>query len=337
MTAFEKKDKRRKNFGRNSEVVVLLRRVAAQAKDTETKILGTTLLVVTQVVDMGKVALNRLLMNLVVVILGGTAVRKVEREVLGHRRLQRLRRSPIVSPKNPRKRRSRWLQKCRSPLLLLVRVVAMRSVHMRRAIDLDHISLFSFVEVDLFTFDDPAPAPAPAAATNDDFGAFQATPAPAAADDDDFGAFVASKSASQPDPFAAPASQPPAPVASFDAFGNAAPVMQAAAPMAQNNNMMTASMNNAFGNMSLGQTQQQQAPMVAGGGANDDFGDFTAAGPKSLASATASNPGDPMSKLVSLDGLSKNPRNPGEYTRAFFSLSPLLHGTLSSLSRLSHG
>lgn len=91
--------------------------------------------------------------------------------------------------------------------------------------------------------------------------------------------------------------------------------------MAGNNNM--AGMNNAFGNMSM---QQQQQPMMNGAAAmggfqqpmssgnvmasqpapapanDDDFGDFEGASP-SKAPATSS---DPLSKLISLDGLSKN-------------------------------
>lgn len=173
-------------------------------------------------------------------------------------------------------------------------------------------------EVDLFSFDVPAPEPAPAAA-NDDFGAFHSTPAA----DDDFGAFVASKTGAQPDPFAAPnpATQPSP--ASFDAFGNS---------NNNNNNIGMNNMTNAFGNMNMAQQpqpQMQQTPMMgapAGGGraqpqmqqqtpmmggtalGDDDFGDFADAAPKSTAAGN-SKPSDPMAKLVSLDGLSKNTKN----------------------------
>lgn len=153
-------------------------------------------------------------------------------------------------------------------------------------------------EIDLFSFDDPSPAPAPVTTqSNDDFGAFQTTAAPAPAVDDDFGAFVASK-ASQPDPFGTPA---PAPMASsFDAFGN----NNTFSP----NNAMAGNMQNvatAFGNMTVGQTQQMQAPATT----DDEFGDFADAGPKSPSAVLNSTPSDPLAKLVSLDGLSKNPRN----------------------------
>ena len=173
----------------------------------------------------------------------------------------------------------------------------------------------NIAEIDLFSFDDPSPAPAPAAPANDDFGAFQATPAPVV--DDEFGSFVASKTASQPDPFAAPPPvQPAVAAASFDAFGNmggAAPVssvpfVQTTAPMMQSNGFVGGTMNSmnmAFGNMSMGQTQQA-APSQVGG--DDDFGDFAAA-PKSFSMGAPSIRADPLSKLVSLDGLSKNPNN----------------------------
>ena len=183
------------------------------------------------------------------------------------------------------------------------------------------------VEVDLFSFDDPAPAPTPVSvpSTNDaSFGAFQATPAPtspAAGADDEFGAFVASK-ASGPDPFAAPTAPQPASVASFDAFGNNASAlpqqnnaMMGGVGMAgMNNNMnggfsqinpMTTNsggmqnMTNAFGNMNVGHLQQADA-------VDDGFGDFADAPPKS-SPTKSSNPADPMAKLVNLDGLFKNP------------------------------
>ncbi len=138
-----------------------------------------------------------------------------------------------------------------------------------------------------------------AAPANDGFGAFQTTttPAPiATVVDDDFGAFVASK-ASQPDPFAAPVPQPV--TAAFDAFGNNT-VLPQSNPMGGNINNMT----NAFGNISMGQSQPLQVPSTG----DDEFGDFADAAPKPSI-VSNSNPSDPMAKLVSLDGLSKNPRN----------------------------
>lgn len=155
-------------------------------------------------------------------------------------------------------------------------------------------------EIDLFSFDDPSPAPAPPAApVSDDFGAFHATPTPAPPADDDFGAFVASKAA-QPDPFATPVPQPVAvPNTTFDAFGN-----NSAIPQSNTLTGNVQNVTNAFGNMNMGQPQQVQAPSTG----EDEFGDFADAAPKTLATPI-SNPSDPFSKLVSLDGLSKNPRN----------------------------
>jgi len=153
-------------------------------------------------------------------------------------------------------------------------------------------------EIDLFSFDNPSPAPAPpASSANVDFGAFQTTTAPPPAVDDDFGAFVASK-ASQPDPFAAPVSQNPA-ATTFNAFGNSAALPQT--------NVMGGNMQNvtnSFGNMSMGQPQPVQAPSVG----DDEFGDFADAAPKAPAVVNL-NSSDPFSKLVSLDGLSKNPKS----------------------------
>jgi hypothetical protein len=176
-------------------------------------------------------------------------------------------------------------------------------------------SSFSCAEIDLFSFDDPAPVPA--AQANNDFGAFQTTPAPAPVEDDEFGSFVASKTASQPDPFAAPTPQPAA--SPFDAFGNnggVAPMafVQNAPPVMHNNNVLGGnmnSMNDAFGNMTMVQSQQA-TPSVG----DDDFGDFAVAS-KSFSNNAPSIRADPMSKLVSLDGLSKNPNN-----REWFTLLP---------------
>jgi hypothetical protein len=81
-----------------------------------------------------------------------------------------------------------------------------------------------------------------------------------------------------------------------------------AAPM--NNHTAGAMMGvtNAFGNMTMGASggmQPQQSSMSAQN--EDDFGDFSTA-TTSLAMPTVSmNKSDPMSKLINLDGLSKNP------------------------------
>ena len=162
-------------------------------------------------------------------------------------------------------------------------------------------------EVDLFSFDTPASAPAPSAGVDTSFDAFQTAPAPTPAlasppasvpvANDDFGDFqqIAPTSAVEFDAFgsapAAPAQQ------SFDAFGGAPAQMQP-----------VNAMNNAFGNMTM-QSQPQQMPTmttpapIAG---NDDFGDFEDADPVSVKSPEKSS--DPLSKLISLDGLSKNPK-----------------------------
>eukprot|EP00584_Thalassiosira_punctigera_P001472 CAMPEP_0172531710 /NCGR_PEP_ID=MMETSP1067-20121228/4996_1 /TAXON_ID=265564 ORGANISM="Thalassiosira punctigera, Strain Tpunct2005C2" /NCGR_SAMPLE_ID=MMETSP1067 /ASSEMBLY_ACC=CAM_ASM_000444 /LENGTH=689 /DNA_ID=CAMNT_0013316113 /DNA_START=108 /DNA_END=2177 /DNA_ORIENTATION=- len=171
-------------------------------------------------------------------------------------------------------------------------------------------------EVDLFGFDTPAPAEA----ADDSFDAFQtggpapapptlAAPPAAAASNDDFGDFqqIAPTSAVQFDAFgSAPASQQQA---TFDAFGGAPSMMQQQQPMS--------AMNNAFGNMSM-QNQQGQMmspapaapPAVASAPApaadNDDFGDFEGAADPFSSAKSPEKSGDPLSKLISLDGLSKN-------------------------------
>lgn len=159
-------------------------------------------------------------------------------------------------------------------------------------------------EVDLFGFDD-VPTSTPAQADNS-FDAFQSagapTPAAIAAPpeaNDDFGDFqqIAPSSAVQFDAFgSAPAPQQ----ASFDAFG-ATPSQP---PAATGNSMNT--MNDAFGNMNFqsAPTPAATMPAPAASGDDDDFGDFADAEPSSAKSNVKSS--DPMSNLVSLDGLSKN-------------------------------
>jgi hypothetical protein len=155
---------------------------------------------------------------------------------------------------------------------------------------------------------DPFAAPIPAPSS---FDAFRNNGGAAPVQDDEFGAFEASKTSSQPDPFATPVPVP----STFDAFGNnggaaaasvVAPIPAMAPSMMQNNNTMGGNMNNmnqAFGNMNIIQTLQP-APAVG----DNDFGDFSSA-PRSFSTAAPTNRADPMSKLVSLDGLSKNPVN----------------------------
>jgi hypothetical protein len=86
---------------------------------------------------------------------------------------------------------------------------------------------------------------------------------------------------------------------SFDAFGNNNAFSQNNAMAGNVQNMAT-----AFGNMTVGQTQQMQAPVAT----DDEFGDFADAAPKSPP-VLKTNPSDPLAKLVSLDGLSKNPKH----------------------------
>ena len=166
------------------------------------------------------------------------------------------------------------------------------------------IFLNTAAEVDLFDLGAPdsAPAPAPAAA-DDSFDAFQ-TAGPTS---DAFG---------DADPFAAAPATAPAPAApvaqTFDAFGNGS-----AQPQQGNVNAVS----DAFGSMNMGGgQQQQQQPMgqpqvngTAGGDDDDDFGDFGGAGASSSGMPTAaavaeSKAKDPLSGLINLDGLQKNPK-----------------------------
>lgn len=203
----------------------------------------------------------------------------------------------------------------------------------------------------------PAPAPAPfATSTNDDFGAFQSTATATTASSggsDDFAAFsdMRSFSAAVPvqstsDPFAVPApalAPPPQQQAAFGAFGNNNNLMATAGnpgmpmPGMMTNNAMGGMDNvtNSFGNMNVTQgvgvagmlpQQPQQVVMPPN---DDDFGDFTGASKMASSvgggmtmmggpSKPSSSSGDPLSKLINLDGLSKNPsRNikPGNMNR----------------------
>jgi len=176
-------------------------------------------------------------------------------------------------------------------------------------------------EVDLFGFDD-VPTNAPAQADNS-FDAFQSAgaPAPVAAPpaaNDDFGDFqqIAPSSAVQFDAFgSAPAPQQ----ASFDAFG-AAPSQP---PAAVSNNMNT--MNDAFGNMNFQSAPAPAATMPAPATSedDDDFGDFAGAEPSAKSNVTSS---DPLSKLISLDGLSKNTKKEVKKEPSFNTAAPSQYG-----------
>lgn len=178
-------------------------------------------------------------------------------------------------------------------------------------------------EVDLFGFDD-LPTSTPAQADNS-FDAFQSAgaPAPAAvaappAADDDFGDFqqIAPSSAVQFDAFG---SAPTPQQATFDAFG-AAPSQP---PAAVSNNMNT--MNDAFGNMNFQSAPAPAAtmPAPATSGDDDDFGDFAGAEPSAKSNVTSS---DPMSKLISLDGLSKNTKKEVKKEPSFNNAAPSQFG-----------
>ncbi|KAL7482611.1 hypothetical protein ACHAW6_008277 [Cyclotella cf. meneghiniana] len=164
-------------------------------------------------------------------------------------------------------------------------------------------------EVDLFSFDD-TPVAAPAQTST--FDAFQAA-APTPAVNEDFGDFqeIAPTSAVQFDAFGtstAPSSQS----GGFDVFGGSSSTMNT---MQQNQGMMANqqmgsninAMNNVFGSMSL-QSQQKPTGTPSAPTNNvendDDFGDFADADPSSAKSLEKTS--DPLSKLISLDGLTKN-------------------------------
>lgn len=193
------------------------------------------------------------------------------------------------------------------------------------------------IELDLFSFDAPAPAQTGPTATVAPFDAFSSAPAPTlTAPSNGFDAFQSTPAALAPsDGFDAfqsmPAPVTPAPSANgaFGAFENAGqqqPVMaqqqstQFGAFRTQSatgltNNM--APMNSSFGNMQIQQQpmggfKQPPTSVMSGSmqvaqnntnsGGDDDFGDFEdAASSKKLVTSS-----DPMSRLISLDSLSKN-------------------------------
>ena len=172
-------------------------------------------------------------------------------------------------------------------------------------------SLLAAAEVDLFSFDD-APVAAPAQTSDNTFDAFQTAPAPTTTANDDFGDFqeIAPTAPVQFDAFGsngAPAPQP----GGFDAFGGSSNTMST---MQQNPGMMMGNqqmgtnmnvMNNAFGNMNMNmQNQQMPAAIPVAPSNDDDFGDFAGADSSNVKSTVKSS--DPLSSLISLDGLTKN-------------------------------
>jgi len=179
-------------------------------------------------------------------------------------------------------------------------------------------------EIDLFSFDS-APVPSvPVNSGGDEFDAFQTASSNTAADDD-FGDFqqTAPSSNVQFDAFgSAPTASPQKPAmpqqqAQFNAFGgNSMQPMQQQQPMMGNQQMQgggTSGMNDMFGNMGMQNQKMQQmqgaapTPAMANNGAaadnGDDFGDFEDADPFANSTVKSS---DPLSKLISLDGLMKN-------------------------------
>ena len=176
--------------------------------------------------------------------------------------------------------------------------------------------------VDLFSFDAPVATAAAVEAADNSFDAFQtaAPPPPVAANADEFRDFdqIAS-SAAQFDAFgAAPAA--PAQQQSFNAFGGgpANLMQQTQSPSAVHMNAM----NNTFGNMGIQQNPMSTAaiPVMANSTTaappaaaapvtstdNDGFGDFEDAKDPFSSPKSPDESNDPLSKLISLDGLSKN-------------------------------
>lgn len=169
---------------------------------------------------------------------------------------------------------------------------------------------------DLLAFDDPAPAPAAdkfdafqgPAKSADSFDAFKGptgTATTAASSNASFDAFGSSDTKTDAFDAFASAPMPSTSQPSFDAFGassSSTPVMTTTS------NVNT--VNDMFGNMNVGmQGQFPSSNNVMGGNTtlnqqesnDDDFGDFEDADKK-----TSTGGGDPLSNLISLDGLSKN-------------------------------
>jgi len=149
-------------------------------------------------------------------------------------------------------------------------------------------------EEDLLGFDSVPSAPSTATVSSE-FGAFQASSAPSSADaSDEFAAFGQMRSGQTP---------------SFDAFGNNGG-NGTNYNMMMNNNAVSMTNNMGANNMNItpagGQFQQPTMPASN----DDDFGDFADAKKdtsSSSFSAKVAKSSDPMSSLINLDGLSKNP------------------------------
>jgi epsin len=178
-------------------------------------------------------------------------------------------------------------------------------------------------ELDLFSFD-VAPTTTSAPIADHTFDAFgssspaatatmvslpppsqhqqQMRPSVAVTTHDDFGDFATASSAVQFDAFGSTAPPATSTMAqpTFDAFGSSPPPM--------------ATMNNAFGNMSMSSSSgpttmmntTNSTPVNTAVGGNDDFGDFEDADP--FSNKTSQTSSDPLSKLISLDGLTKKPK-----------------------------
>ena len=177
-------------------------------------------------------------------------------------------------------------------------------------------------DVDLFSFDDPAPVVQSIAALDDDFDSFQSAPGNASAPSlvDPFAAPVAVQqpSSAQFDLFGGGMVAPAASQPTFDAFGSAAsgpPIMSGMMMQQQQPPTMGATPMMGFAHAAppasstmngMQSPMQQHAAFQA---QDDDFGDFadaTTTKKNVMSNSTSSNP---MTKLISLDGLSKNNSN----------------------------
>jgi len=187
--------------------------------------------------------------------------------------------------------------------------------------------------IDLLAFDEPAPASS--------FDAFQSADAPTPKAEATFDAFGTSAGVPTSNSFDAFGDMTSAPATQqqpqFDAFHSSAPVLGSAtkAPafdafgtstmssgnnsndMFGNNNMNT---NNMFGTGMNGGMKQTQNNNIMGGSTqfskkvedDDDFGDFADGGNASKSNQSS----DPLSNLISLDGLTKNKNNTEDKTLA---------------------
>jgi ENTH domain len=195
--------------------------------------------------------------------------------------------------------------------------------------DLSVAATSGAAEVDLFSFDEPSPAPVShsTAAVDDDFDNFQSAPGNSSAP-------------SLVDPFAVPVAAQQSSVAHFDIFDGGNVPAAAAQPSFDAFGSVASSHSNPMMSSNTGMTMQQPpimgasnvmgfgnaAPSATGVSSmngmlppvqqhttfhapDDDFGDFADA--TTTKKNVMSNPSssNPMSKLISLDGLSKNNSN----------------------------